>query len=74
MKTIQILILVSCLCGILTAQEKSDPSNTFSGEARAAHLRWKKAHREAGVIYFKSLKNAAGMATRAGKLDEAVAI
>ena len=75
MKTIVIFILTTCLYGIIPAQEKgSDPSGKFSGEARAAHMRWKKAHREADVIYFKSLQNALGLATRAGKLDEAVAI
>ena len=72
---IAILILASCLGVSIPAQEKNgEPSGKFSGEARAAYLRWKQAHREADVIYFRSLQRALGTATRAGKLEEAVAI
>lgn len=71
-----LILLPSCLAGVLIAQEPEapDPAAKFGPEARSAYLRWEKATFEANVAYVSELKAALESATRQGKLDEAVAI
>ncbi len=75
MKAICYLLMIGLLAGTLPAQDvKSDRSNNFGPEARAAFLRWQKAREKSDQAYIAELRRCLNNSTRKGKLEEAVAI